>query len=240
MNLCIDRGNTRTKAAIFDGDKLIYEYANHPLRFQQIKAWIKKYGIRNAIISSVKDYPKSWDKLFSSLDHFFILNHTTKLPFKNEYGSPETLGVDRIALLSAAGVFFKNEDCLVIGAGTCITLNYITKEGVFTGGSIHPGLQMRFWAMHTYTGRLPLIKFNGTTPLMGNTTQNAMLSGVIHGAACELDGMISEYKVKNPKLKVLIAGGDAQIFETMLKNKIFAVHNLVLVGLNKILNNNVQ
>ena len=240
MNLCIDRGNTRTKIAVFHQNDLIFEHAAKTVSIYQLKRWASQYAVKNVMFSSVKDYPVTWESFFRGFNNSIILSPETNLPFVNAYSTPHTLGMDRIALICAAGSLFPKKPVLVIGAGTCITLNFINEEGVFLGGSIHPGLQMRFWAMHTYTKKLPLIPFQQENPLIGNSTQTSMLSGVVNGAVHEIDGMIDEYKVKNPKLAVIISGGDAQIFESKLKNKIFAIPNCVLLGLNQILNYNVQ
>lgn len=240
MNLCIDRGNTRTKIAVFNDNDLIFEHAAKTVSIYQLKRWSQQFSIKHVIFSSVKDYPDSWESFFKGFHHAIILSPETKLPFTNAYATPHTLGMDRIALICAARSLFLEKPVLVIGAGTCITLNFINQDGVFLGGSIHPGLQMRFWAMHTYTKKLPLIPFQLENPLIGDSTQTSMLSGVVNGAVHEIDGMIDEYKVKNPKLAVIISGGDAQIFESKLKNKIFAIPNCVLLGLNQILNYNVQ
>ena len=167
-----------------------------------------------------------------------VLDHRTKLPFTNLYSSKETLGKDRLALVAAAQANYPNQNNLVIGCGTCITFNFINKKNEFLGGSIHPGLKMRLQAMHTFTGKLPLIPLENKAELIGNDTKSNMLAGVLLAAGKEIDGMIDEYLVKFPEMNIIITGGDADLLVYRLKNEIFAIPNFTLIGLNHILEYN--
>jgi type III pantothenate kinase len=131
--------------------------------------------------------------------------------------------------------------CLVIDLGTCITYDYIDAEKNYRGGSISPGLHMRFKAMHTFTARLPLLEpAPDEIALTGTDTKQAMQSGVINGITCEIEGIIKEYRKKFGKLHVIFCGGDATFFENKIKESIFVTPELVLVGLNWILEYNVS
>jgi type III pantothenate kinase len=141
-------------------------------------------------------------------------------------------------LIAAAQANYPSQNNLVIGCGTCITFNFINEKNEFLGGSIHPGLKMRLQAMHTFTGKLPLILLENKADLIGNDTKSNMLAGVLLAAGKEIDGMIDEYLVKFPEMNIIITGGDADLLVYRLKNEIFAIPNFTLIGLNHILEYN--
>lgn len=235
MNLAVDIGNTRTKIGIFDGlvqkETLVFNH-NQEIDFYSI---ITTYNIRCAILSSTVEIPASYFNIAELLEQSFVLNKHTLLPFPNLYSSKDTLGNDRLALVAAAQAQFPHQHNLVIGCGTCITFNFINANDEFLGGSIHPGLKMRFNAMHHFTGKLPLAEITTDVSLVADTTISNLQTGVVIGAAKEIDGMIDEYLVKFPELNVIITGGDAGVLVNQLKNKIFAISDFTLIGLNYIL-----
>jgi type III pantothenate kinase len=170
----------------------------------------------------------------------FTLHPALPVPIVNLYATPATLGVDRLAGICGARQLFPFENCLVIDAGTCITYDFLDRDGKYHGGAISPGLQMRFKAVNTFTARLPLVSAIPEPPLIGNSTESCIQSGIIHGVISELDGIISQYQAKFPDLRVILCGGDTRFFENKLKASIFASPELVLVGLNSILIYNVD
>jgi type III pantothenate kinase len=169
-----------------------------------------------------------------------ILNRDTQIPLKNAYKTPETLGKDRIAAAVAAWHEFPGKDLLVIDAGTAITMDMVTKPGEFLGGAIAPGIDLRFKALHTFTGRLPLIKRKNINYLTGTSTEESINSGVINGIAAEIDGIIDKYKILYPDLITIFGGGDSKFLHKRLKNSIFALPNPVVNGLHTILNYNIE
>lgn len=238
MNLAIDIGNTRTKIGLFLDGILQEIIINDALETINLPALIQKYAIKKAIISSTKDIPNQLLNDFAQLPKAIILTEDTRLPFANLYATPKTLGKDRLALIAAGQAQFPNHDTLIIGCGTCITFNFINHKGAFLGGSIHPGLKMRLLAMHTFTDKLPLVALQDNAALFGNDTITSLLSGTLYATAREIDGMLDEYLVKFPKMKIIITGGDADLLVYRLKNQIFAISNLTLIGLNHILDYN--
>ena len=238
MNLAIDIGNTRTKLGIFNQQNLstVMTFENSKeINFAEI---ISNFDIQNAIISSTIEIPEYILNALKELPQHLILDANTKLPFQNNYSSKDTLGKDRLALIAAAQANYPNKNNLVIGCGTCITLNFINQKNEFLGGSIHPGLKMRLQAMHSFTGKLPLVELENRADLIANDTKSNMLSGVLLAASKEIDGMIDEYLVKFPEMNIIITGGDADLLVYRLKNEIFAVPNFTLIGLNHILEYN--
>jgi type III pantothenate kinase len=148
--------------------------------------------------------------------------------------------MDRLAATIGANFLFPDFNCLVIDAGTCITCDYVDHEHNYRGGSISPGLAMKFQALHTFTQKLPLVEQpQQDVGLTGRNTIDAIRSGVLCGTVAELNGIIEAYSKKSSELIVLLCGGDAAFFETKLKGHIFVIPELVLIGLNRILNYNV-
>lgn len=238
MNLAIDIGNTRTKIGIFDAGKQLKTWVfdnHHPINWTAI---LLENNIQNAIISSTIPIEASILQAIQQVSKYIILNEQTLLPFTNQYATKDTLGKDRLALIAAAHAAYPNQHNLVIGCGTCITFNFINAQNEFLGGSIHPGLKMRLRAMHTFTGKLPLVALQNDANLFGNDTNSNILSGVLYAASKEIDGMIDDYLVKFPEMNIIITGGDAELLVYRLKNQIFAIPDFTLLGLNHILEYN--
>ncbi len=240
MNLCIDIGNTRSKYAVFDQDKLI-KYGIWTTCNVSIlrKIQIAYPAIQRIIISTVTLLGKSiQNEIKKYPDRYLLFDHTTPVPIQNRYKSPKTLGRDRLAAVVGANAQFPKRACLVIDAGTCIKYDYISPKSVYKGGSIHPGMLMRLDAMHHFTAKLPLVEPFEYKGIIGVDTESAILTGAQIGALSEIQGMISLYVEKYGRIKVIITGGDANFFAKRLKRKIFVSPNLVLIGLNNILNFN--
>jgi type III pantothenate kinase len=241
MNFVIDVGNTNTKLALFQGSEL-HAFTSftgndiHPVRqFCETNPLIT-----NAIISSVKEYPSEIDSYLGERYKTILFNHHTPVPVVNNYNSPETLGKDRLAGVIGARKFLPASDILVIDAGTAITYDLITASGEYLGGSISPGIAMRYKALHTFTGRLPLLDFYEDAQLIGDDTYTSIFSGVLNGALAEMEGITEAYLNLYPGLKIILTGGDHNYFDKRLKIKTFAAPNLVLEGLNIILDFNIE
>jgi len=242
INLCIDWGNTNIKAAIFDNDVLTKQYIfSEEAALEEVSTIMNTYKPVKAILCSVVHHTDELCHLLKSkIPSFINLNGFTRLPINNAYLSQDTLGADRVALVCGAHLAFPDKNNLVIGAGSCITYNLMQKNKTFRGGAISPGLRMRLKAMHTFTDRLPEIGLDGELLLLGYDTPTCMLSGAVFGMACEIDGMIAEYGKQYPDFNAILTGGDASFFAGKLKSKIFADPDLLLKGLNLILNYNVS
>ncbi|HWY97456.1 MAG TPA: type III pantothenate kinase [Bacteroidia bacterium] len=235
MNLIIDIGNTSVKTALFNGNKISQAKVHSAFTFNTLKA-ISTKGIENVILCTVKDYPVEWKNYLQKNFNFIELNEKTPVPIKNDYRDKATLGKDRLASAVAANNIYPGKNVLAINAGTCITCDFVDKNGVYKGGSISPGLEMRFKAMHTFTGRLPLLKpdtkFKG---LVGKTTKESMLAGAQQGMLKEIEGIIAAYTSKYPNLQIIMSGGSLLWLKASLSMKINSQPFLTLKGLNVIL-----
>lgn len=237
MNLVIDIGNTAIKTGLFQGDKLLEK--QHHKSVNDLKQLINAREPLNVIVSSTgKELfeDEEWDQV-----NILKVNPNLDFPFKVKYATPDTLGADRLAAVAGAKGFFPEENVLVIDIGTCLTYDFLSEEGVYYGGAISPGVEMRFKAMKHFTSRLPEISVPDSFPdLTGDSTVNSMKSGVMNGLLHEMQGMINEYLDRYGKLKIILTGGRAYLFEKKIKGPIFAAPDLVLIGLNVILQYNVQ
>ncbi len=240
MNLVIDIGNTRTKFSVFNYGEMIISVPVDEFLPGHIEILKNEHpSLDKVILSSVKKYPQELkESLQKNFSVFLELDAQTPLPIENYYVSKETLGRDRIAAAVAASHLYPASNVLVIDAGTAITYDIVTENNQYLGGNISPGLEMRFKALHHFTGNLPLVKSNNFDKLYGNTTHDAILAGVQHGVVFEVDKTIETFKEFYNNLKVIITGGDINFFDKKLKNSFFVHFNLIAIGLNRILQYN--
>ena len=231
VTLCFDFGNTRLKCGVFDGPNLREVVTLEDDKDVTIAALVSKYRPDKSLLSSVIDHNPSIETMLSIAGKFHRLDHHSKIPVTTPVGKPETIGADRLALVVAASDLFPDKNNLVIGLGTAITFNFINKKKEFLGGSISPGMEMRFKSLQAFTAKLPLVEKDLNFPLIGYDTRTNILSGVILGMAKEIDGIIDSYSEKYNNLNVLLTGGDSTYFAHHLKNKIFADLNLIFKGL---------
>jgi type III pantothenate kinase len=210
--------------------------------FEIIRLLCQKWQIRNAIVANT-------GQLFFEIDCLpvkekkILLSHQTSLPFVNLYKTSETLGKDRIAGIAGAWALFPKQASFVIDAGTCVTYDFIDKNGYYHGGNIAPGLMMRYQAMHDYTHALPLVQDNKkektdsdfVIPFFGQSTHEALTLGGEMGIVHEIEGYTHDLKSKFGQINIILTGGDAVFFEERLKTKIFVYPDLVLFGLEGIL-----
>lgn len=234
--LCFDFGNTRLKCGCFLGSRLEEVIDLNDGETAAVESLLKQYQPAKTILSSVIEHDPAVEEILSRQSSFHKLSEKSKLPFSTPVGRPETIGPDRLALSAAAVHFYPGHNNLVIGLGSCITYNFINKHYQFLGGSISPGMEMRFKAMNHFTARLPLIEpesfeMTGIFPLIGYDTRTNLLTGVLLGMAVEIDGIIKEYEEKYRNFNVLLTGGNSLHFAHLLKCKIFADPDLIFKGL---------
>lgn len=240
MNLTIDIGNSRSKLAIFENDKIINIITKETLSFSDITAILSTYpNIKYAILSTVKDIDQTIISYLKSNTRYFIdLDENSKIPIENLYQTKSTLGKDRLAAAIGANNIFPDLSVLVIDAGTAITFDFINEKNQYMGGAISPGLEMRFKALNYFTNKLPLLNKNEDFDLIEDNTTKAIISGVQNGIIFEIDSYIDTLKNKYEDLKIILTGGDAIFFDKKLKNTIFVNLNIINIGLNRILEHN--
>lgn len=241
MFLVIDIGNTLHKAALFDNKGCQTSIIQQKtLTISDLQTLVGQHNLDAAILSAVGAVDDNVINWLESNVKLIRFSSDLHLPIQIQYDSADTLGTDRIACAVAANALFPNKNVLAIQAGTCLVTDFVDASNTYHGGSIAPGLRMRFHALHDYTAHLPLLEPEQITSFTGNSTRNSILSGVIHGLACEIDGFIVHYRALYPDTVAVLTGGDAPTLQDYIKNRIFAAPNLVLRGLYIILRFNVD
>lgn len=239
MNLVIDIGNTQYKLSVFNKDKMVIHNYLDVINSELIHALCQEYNINKCIYSDTRGINyEELKKIIPEHIPMLELTHKTKLPVKINYSTPETLGKDRIAAAVGASKIYPNSNTLIIDIGTALTIDFVSDNNTFEGGIISPGQELRFKALHHFTGKLPLEQAKENTELNGKSTQTAIQSGVQNGILFEINEYISRYSKQYTDLKIIITGGDAYLFDKKIKYAIFAEPFLVPIGLNTIINYN--
>ena len=247
MNLVIDIGNTLTKTAIFNSPEPGSFSSFEKLSLDGLKEiFFGNPGIKNVILSSVIEHDPGISSFLGSGYNFIELSHQTKLPLQNLYATPQSLGKDRLAAAVGVNLLFPGQYALSIDAGTCIKYDFVNAKNQYLGGAISPGIEMRFKALNQFTDKLPLVNYKFFDQLVGQNTEDSLLSGVMNGVAEEVKGIIQRYEQQYPDVKVVFTGGYLKFLERIFnpatggtkKSSIFADPFLVLKGLNHILNFN--
>jgi type III pantothenate kinase len=236
VSLCLDFGNTTLKAALFTDDKMTakFEFTAQDA-LATIADLLNTYKPQKSILSSVIHHDRQIENLLYTATRFVLLDKNTKLPFLNAYGSPETLGNDRLALVAALYKLFPRQDSVVISIGTCITYNFLAKNNAFRGGAISPGVNLRLRSMYEFTDKLPLIPRDGHLSILGYDTETSIRSGAINGIAAEIEGMIGYFENQYGEINAVLTGGDSPFFERRIKREIFVDTNFLFKGLYAIL-----
>ena len=240
MNLVVDIGNSSLKVAIFDKKLMTskFIYTNQSLII--FSDLFKNNVIDNCLISNVSTIDKNILDFLKINSNLFSINESINLPFINLYKTKNTLGHDRIALVSAAAIDFPDQNTLIIDTGTCITYDFKNSENEYLGGGISPGIQMRFKSLNSQTSKLPLSTINLDYKLIGDDTNSSINSGVVYGVISEINGIINQYQERFKNIKIILTGGDSNFLLKKIKNTIFADQNFLLKGLNYLLENNIK
>lgn len=241
MNIVIDQGNTICKIAVFgENDEPVEVFTTSSLSRSFLIGILDQYIPNAGIISSVIEISHEIMILLNErLSYFNKLSAATPLPINNLYKSPETLGMDRLAAAVGAWSICPGKNLLIIDMGTAITYDLVGSDSTYRGGNIAPGLKIRLKALHEFTGRLPEVEPTEKFETFGNDTQSAIRAGVMQGIIYEIEGYLRDNRALFPDLFAFLTGGDLIYFAEKLKNGIFVSRNLVLIGLNRILNYNV-
>lgn len=239
MNLTVDIGNTTTKLVVFDTAQAVAHYLVAHQDAFDMQSVLDTYPIENSIVSSVKNTEFPWLELLVQKTHCVVANHGLKLPFTSAYTPFEQLGLDRMVGLVAATSLYPEQAVLIIDAGTCITYDLIDPKAHHLGGSISPGLAMRYRAMHEFTDALPKLQPSDLASFPPTHTQDAIHHGVLEGTCAEIDAFMKQYAQKVPNFKVILTGGDANFLAERLKNSIFAHVDFLAYGLNALLELNL-
>lgn len=237
MNLTIDIGNTAVKWATFEGQTLV-ESGEWRVKGEEWKEESEKWrGAERAMVCASGEAPALLTELEARGIPWSPLTSSLPLPVTIDYKTPQTLGADRIAAACGARALHAGDDCLIIDAGTCITVDYLDREGTYHGGAIMPGLGMNLNALHTFTAKLPLLSLEGVTkaPVLGRSTEESILAGTLGATMLALAGFVALYRQKSPALHVLLTGGDAHRLTAAGATGWELQPQLTLIGLNEVI-----
>ncbi|WP_343613407.1 type III pantothenate kinase [Flavobacterium sp.] len=235
MILTVDVGNTRIKAAVFEGSTALENFSFDKSKLtEKIEKILEKFSnCSDLVAASVGEIEKESFLAFEKQLRVHFFTHEDVFPFHNKYATPKTLGIDRMILAAGATLQFPKQNRLVIDAGTCITYDFIDENDNYLGGAISPGLRLRYESLHNFTARLPLLTLEAPDNYIGNSTAQAIHSGVVNGFVYEIDGFIDEYQEQFSNFIIILTGGDAEFLAKRLKNTIFANSNFLLESLNQ-------
>jgi type III pantothenate kinase len=238
MNLIVDIGNTTTKLAVYDDQKKVSVTRINELSCEELKKELSGFKIKKAIVSSVKKLPPFIsDLFFANIPYVHVLSHKSKIPFKMEYETPETLGTDRTAAVAGAFCLFPGTEILIIDAGTAITFDFLS-IGIYKGGNISPGLTMRFRALNKFTGSLPLVSTADNYTFPGRNTTDGIRAGVITGVTYEINEYIRTFEKNHYNFQIILTGGDSEYLKDKINHQLTYMPDVVLDGLNYILEYN--
>jgi type III pantothenate kinase len=221
----LDGGNTHLKLGTFVGQQLM-----ETKRFQD-RMSLEKYLSADdiVVIANVGELQLQQDLMALGCQVFTVTN-MNPLPFTNAYLSPNTLGIDRLCNIAAVLLTHPKRNVLVVDAGTCIKFDLINAERQYCGGSISPGLALRYLSLNEHTANLPLLA-PAPWELIGKSTEESLHSGVMGSAHAEIHWRIQEFNNRYEDLIVYLTGGDALYFDLAQKNDIFVDENLTLKGI---------
>lgn len=241
MNLVIDIGNTRIKAAVFENNTLKESFVFKDTSEVLLSSVFSSYTITACLLGSVVNQIEPFISELKKKTNLLLFTSELPTPVKNLYKTAHSLGSDRLAGAVGGNSIFPSKNVLVIDAGTCIKYNFVNAQNEYIGGAISAGMQMRFKALHTFTSRLPLLQIDEDfNTLIGTSSNESILSGIQLGAIAEVEGFIEQYKKNYPDINIVLTGGDVNFFEKRLKKPIFADSFLILRGLNAILEFNLN
>lgn len=243
MNLIVDIGNTTAKVAVVDRGEILHTLRVDGFEDIPFDKLLTGYDIDNAIVCSTRgNAAEASHAVAAKVGRCLLFDSTVAVPLKNNYATPKTLGLDRMAAAVGAYELYSKsgEDLLVIDFGTAITIDHVSSEGVFEGGFISPGVRCRLRSLNDYTASLPLCEPSEEVLPMATSTKEAIVHGVMNGITYEIEGYIERFLKKKCKLSIIFSGGDAFYFDKRIKNTIFANQELVIIGLNRILEYNAK
>ena len=240
MKLVLDIGNTLGKLVVYEQEDEVFrtQFKLVEMHATLIDLFFDFPEIKQAILCSVVSIEPQIQLFLKEKTILLEVNSEMQLPFENRYETPETLGADRIALVAAAVFMYPGKNCLVVDTGSCVTYDFISSNGIYRGGAISPGLQMRFKAMHEHTNKLPFVTLKEEFIALGANTQKSILAGAVNGLVFEIEGWQSSLGRTYEDLTLILTGGDAQFLSKRLKNTIFAHSNFLVQGLRQLLDYN--
>ncbi len=239
MNLIVDIGNTLAKVAVVHQGEIVENFSAQKLEELPLREIVTKYNIERSIVASTRgDATDAQALLEQVVGHSLLFDSSVEVPIGIVYSTPHTLGRDRVAAAVGAAAEYPARNIMIVDFGTAITIDLVSEEGIFEGGFISPGVTTRFRALNEFTASLPLCSPELPSDEIAISTKAAITQGVMNGIKYEIEGYIDQFSKKKCNLFVIFSGGDSIFFDKQIKNAIFADPDLVIKGLDRILDYN--
>lgn len=223
----VDEGNSTVKIAFVENGVI---QSVQKITVNELQSFdFKNYPI--ACSSVIKD---GLININNSRHDLYFVTHESQVSFNNRYHCSNTLGIDRLCNVQAMSSLRLGGNRLSVDIGTCIKFDFLNDQNDYLGGSISPGIRLRYQSLNDYTDKLPLLNIKQVPKLIGNKTDDSVISGVLNGIYFEILGMINKYEKQFGELSVFLTGGDSKYFDFTQKNNIFAHENLTLIGLHSV------
>ena len=226
----LDAGNTSVKVGLFENG-VLKNVRRVPTSDKSRWSEIKELIPLNSSLVLCSVASEEFNSFVHSLTtDITVINANSPLPILNAYHSPESLGMDRLCNAVAIHTLKQTTNAVAIDIGTCIKFDLVEGDQ-YIGGSISPGIDLRYKALHDFTAKLPLIDAHSQESFIGKDTVTSMAAGVIYGLDAEIKGMMDKYRLAHGQdLTFFMTGGDVECFDFEGKNDIFADPNLTLKG----------
>lgn len=229
----IDAGNTALKTGVFQNGELIENHRIEGEYEDALSQLNKRFDYPPSILSSVLNISET-KNIAAIFKNCFLVDNSSNFPINFDYKTPQTLGIDRICNAVASSYLNPNTNVVSVDIGTCIKFDLVNKDKLYLGGSIAPGIHLRYKSLNDYTANLPLISETKKNALIGKSTMECIQSGVMNGIQAEINDLMFRYTQEYKDLTFFMTGGDAQYFDFPIKNNIFVDENLTLKGLYQI------
>ena len=217
MLLIVDIGNTNITLGVFEDDKYINEIrlaTDKDLTSYEydtlLRSLLKDYKIEGCVIGSVVEelnvkFKRAVDNALN-LNSIFVTSDIN-MNIKLKTDKPKEVGADRIANAVAVAEKYDSKNVIVIDFGTATTFDIINSKKEFIGGVIAPGINTQVKCLKNATSKLPKIDVSLSPNAIGHNTTEAILSGVIRGSACMVDGLVAQCEKELGGKAVIIATG---------------------------------
>lgn len=236
-NLLVEIGNTALKAAWSEGTTLgkTYRYQGEK-RLEFILSLTAKEKPEVLTVSTVESVTREEQAALSAeCGRLLVLDRNHKGALL-AYGLPEHLSYDRVSSIVAVKRMFEDKACTVVDFGTTLTMDFVAEDGGYEGGVISPGCRTRFKSLNRYSRSLPMVYTTDTDLPEGDSIESSMVRGVVSGIMFEIDGHMRQH----PENIFVFTGGDAAYFARLMKNSVFVITNLVMMGMAMITDDYVR
>lgn len=249
MLLAADVGNTNIKLGLFSGSKLAHTWR----LASDLRRTADEYGL---LIAQLVGRPGARSSRFGAIRTFAVasvvpalsvalatagqrlfrrpvlmIDHGAPFGFHNGYQPPQDVGVDRL-VDAAAALAGRKPPLIIVDFGTAVTVNVVSRQGVYLGGAIAPGLELAADALFRRTTKLPPIALAAPRSAIGRGTLEAMRSGVVLGAAAAVDGLLERiFRELGERPSVVATGGTAALVVPLCRHVKTIEPDLTLHGI---------